>query len=190
MSDRARAVDPGALGHRCGEIGRGRDCGPRPRHLSVCLVVFEAATLMTAVAVGGMLRRSTPSRGPRRLALFPTCRIVSSRAPVAFHGRGQSRPSPDPASLTEAMRAIDQAWTAQGQPRLFFSFAANSILARQKARCLGDTVRGRIAAADGVRRTLMLVDVARFRRGSSIRLMRWCRRMSQSPEPSRPTAAS
>jgi molybdate transport system substrate-binding protein len=35
------------------------------------------------------------------------------------------------ASLTEAMRAIDQAWTAQGHPRLLFSFAASSTLARQ-----------------------------------------------------------
>jgi molybdate transport system substrate-binding protein len=35
------------------------------------------------------------------------------------------------ASLTEAMRAIDRAWTAQGHPRLLFSFAASSTLARQ-----------------------------------------------------------
>jgi molybdate transport system substrate-binding protein len=35
------------------------------------------------------------------------------------------------ASLTEAMRAIDQDWTAQGHPRLVFSFAASSTLARQ-----------------------------------------------------------
>jgi molybdate transport system substrate-binding protein len=35
------------------------------------------------------------------------------------------------ASLTEAMRAVDQAWTAQGHPRLLFSFAASSTLARQ-----------------------------------------------------------
>jgi molybdate transport system substrate-binding protein len=35
------------------------------------------------------------------------------------------------ASLTEAMRAIDQAWIAQGHPRLRFSFAASSTLARQ-----------------------------------------------------------
>jgi molybdate transport system substrate-binding protein len=35
------------------------------------------------------------------------------------------------ASLTEAMRAIDQAWIAQGHPRLLFSFAASSTLARQ-----------------------------------------------------------
>jgi molybdate transport system substrate-binding protein len=35
------------------------------------------------------------------------------------------------ASLTEAMRAVDQAWIAQGHPRLLFSFAASSTLARQ-----------------------------------------------------------
>jgi molybdate transport system substrate-binding protein len=35
------------------------------------------------------------------------------------------------ASLTEAIRTVDQAWTAQGHPRLLFSFAASSTLARQ-----------------------------------------------------------
>jgi molybdate transport system substrate-binding protein len=35
------------------------------------------------------------------------------------------------ASLTEAMRAIDQSWIKQGHPRLEFSFAASSTLARQ-----------------------------------------------------------
>jgi molybdate transport system substrate-binding protein len=35
------------------------------------------------------------------------------------------------ASLTEAMRATDQAWTARGHPRLLFSFGASSTLARQ-----------------------------------------------------------
>jgi molybdate transport system substrate-binding protein len=35
------------------------------------------------------------------------------------------------ASLTEALRVVDQAWIAQGHPRLLFSFAASSTLARQ-----------------------------------------------------------
>jgi molybdate transport system substrate-binding protein len=35
------------------------------------------------------------------------------------------------ASLTEAIRAVDQAWTTQGHPRLLLSFAASSTLARQ-----------------------------------------------------------
>jgi molybdate transport system substrate-binding protein len=35
------------------------------------------------------------------------------------------------ASLTDAIRAVDQAWRAEGHPRLLISFAASSTLARQ-----------------------------------------------------------
>ena len=35
------------------------------------------------------------------------------------------------ASLTDAMKAIDQAWADQGHPRIRLSFAASSTLARQ-----------------------------------------------------------
>jgi molybdate transport system substrate-binding protein len=53
---------------------------------------------------------------------------------LLLHGsaaRAQSLTVFAAASLTEAMRAVAQAWTAQGHPRLQFSFAASSTLARQ-----------------------------------------------------------
>src|SRR6516165_7254132 len=54
-----------------------------------------------------------------------------SLLPPVFAARAENLTVFAAASLTEAMRAVDQAWTARGHPRLLFSFAASSTLARQ-----------------------------------------------------------